>query len=199
MDFSYLLLIQRIREACGGIFDYLMPGFLFEYQRFKHSFEIPVMKEGEKQVLENLHRLTGPFILRRLKRDVLKELPEKLETVIYSRAESEQRQIYNAYALKLKTELEQMEGKTGASQNMQILAQLTRLRQLCCDPSLYLENYKGGSAKLETCIQLILSAIGGGHKLLLFSQFTSMLEILAKRLEKEQIRYHMLTGTTPKE
>ncbi len=182
-----------------SIFDYLMPGFLFEYQRFKHSFEIPVMKEGEKQVLENLHRLTGPFILRRLKRDVLKELPEKLETVIYSRAESEQRQIYNAYALKLKTELEQMEGKAGASQNMQILAQLTRLRQLCCDPSLYLENYKGGSAKLETCIQLILSAIGGGHKLLLFSQFTSMLEILAKRLEKEQIRYHMLTGTTPKE
>ena len=139
------------------------------------------------------------MIRRRLKRDVLKELPEKLETVIYSRAESEQRQIYNAYALKLKTELEQMEGKTGASQNMQILAQLTRLRQLCCDPSLYLENYKGGSAKLETCIQLILSAIGGGHKLLLFSQFTSMLEILAKRLEKEQIRYHMLTGTTPKE
>ncbi len=182
-----------------SIFDYLMPGFLLEYQRFKREFEIPAIKEGDTRVLETLRRLTGPFILRRLKRDVLKELPEKLETVIWSRAEGEQRRVYQAYALELKQQLESMDGSRGPSENMQILAKLTRLRQLCCDPSLCLEGYRGGSAKLETCIQLVKTAVEGGHKLLLFSQFTSMLEILARRLGREDIAFHMLTGATPGE
>ena len=127
---------------------------------------------------------------------MLKELPEKLETVIWSRAEGEQRRVYQAYALELKQQLESMDGSRGPSENMQILAKLTRLRQLCCDPSLCLEGYRGGSAKLETCIQLVKTAVEGGHKLLLFSQFTSMLEILARRLGREDIAFHMLTGAT---
>lgn len=182
-----------------SIFDYLMPGFLFGYPWFRGHFELPVIKEQDQKALENLRRLTAPFILRRLKRDVLKELPEKLETVIYSRAEEEQRRVYTAYALELKQQLEELEGSAFQSERMQILAKLTRLRQLCCDPSLCLEGYRGGSAKLETCIQLVKSAIEGGHKLLLFSQFTSMLEILARRLGQEEISCYMLTGSTPKE
>jgi SNF2 family DNA or RNA helicase len=80
-----------------------------------------------------------------------------------------------------------------------ILAELTRLRQICCDPSLCYENYKGDGAKLEACMQLISSAMDGGHRMLVFSQFTSMLEILERELEKEKIPYFKITGSTSKE
>ncbi|MDY5483154.1 MAG: helicase-related protein, partial [Clostridium sp.] len=132
---------------------------------------------------------------------VLKELPEKLEKVVYSAAEGRQKTLYQAAALKLKLQLEAQDetAESSGREKLEILSQLTRLRQLCCDPSLCFENYAGGSAKLETCISLISSAVEAGHKLLLFSQFASMLEILAKRLEKEGIRFHLLTGATPKE
>lgn len=81
---------------------------------------------------------------------------------------------------------------------MQILAELLRLRQICCDPSLCFPRYKGGSAKLETCMELLENGTRAGHKILLFSQFTSMLDVIAGRLSKEKIRFYMLTGATPK-
>lgn len=80
---------------------------------------------------------------------------------------------------------------------MQILADLMRLRQICCEPSLCYSGYKAGSAKLETCMELLVNGVSAGHKILLFSQFTSMLDIIAKRLKREKIAYHMLTGSTP--
>ena len=85
------------------------------------------------------------------------------------------------------------------SMRIEILAMLTRLRQICCDPSLCYENYNSGSAKLETAVSLIHSAVEGGHKLLLFSQFDSMLETIRERLEKEGILCHLLTGSVRKE
>ena len=182
-----------------SIFDYLMPGFLFTYPGFQKKFEVPIVKDGDERALKALHRLTGPFVLRRLKADVLKELPEKLETVVYSMPEKEQKELYAANAMQLKTQLEGMNGASGGTENMQILAQLTRLRQLCCDPSLCYEHYKGGSAKLDTCVELIAGGIEGGHKILLFSQFTSMLDLIGKRLKKEGIAFHLLTGATSKE
>lgn len=182
-----------------SIFDYLMPGFLFTYSGFKKRFEAPIVKDGDERALKALHRLTGPFVLRRLKTDVLKELPEKLETVVYSMPENEQKELYTANALQLKRQLESLSGSLAGAENMQILAQLTRLRQLCCDPSLCYDRYKGGSAKLDTCVELIAGGIEGGHKILLFSQFTSMLELIGKRLKKEGIVYHLLTGATSKE
>lgn len=182
-----------------SIFDYLMPGFLFTYPAFKKKFEAPIVKEEDQRALRALHRLIGPFVLRRLKTDVLKELPEKLETVVYSMPEKEQKEVYTAHALQLKNYLESMDGAAAGTERMQILAQLTRLRQLCCDPSLCLERYRGGSAKLDTCVELIAGGIEGGHKILLFSQFTTMLDIIGKRLKKEGIAYHLLTGATSKE
>ena len=182
-----------------SIFDYLMPGFLFSYQKFKTLYEVPIVKEGNRESLSNLRRMSGPFILRRLKNDVLKELPEKLETVVYSRLEEEQRRLYTAHALLLKKELEGQSGDTPGAEKIQILSQLTRLRQLCCDPRLCYENYRGGSAKLETCMELLSGAVSAGHKTLLFSQFTSMLDLIGERLENEGIRYHLLTGATKKE
>ena len=180
-----------------SIFDFLMPGFLFTYQKFKKTFETPIVRDGSREALERLHRMIGPFLLRRLKKDVLKELPSKMETVLYSQMEGEQKRIYTASAAALKERLLAGELETGEDR-MQILAELLRLRQICCDPSLCFPRYKGGSAKLETCMELLENGTRAGHKILLFSQFTSMLDVIAGRLSKEKIRFYMLTGATPK-
>lgn len=182
---------NRLSEL-WSIFDYLMPGFLFSYARFKKQYETPIVKEEDREALKRLQLLTGPFILRRLKWDVLKELPEKLETVVYSRMEEEQKKLYTANAWQLKKHLEERS-------KIEILSALTRIRQVCCDPRLIYEGYGGGSAKLETCVELVRSGVAGDHKILLFSQFTSMLDLIGERLAKEGIKYHVLTGATPKE
>lgn len=182
---------NRLSEL-WSIFDYLMPGFLSSYQRFKKDYEGPIVKEGDEEALKRLRQMTAPFILRRLKRDVLKELPGKLESVVYSRMEKEQRELYDANAWQLKQEL-------AGQDRMRILAGLMRLRQVCCDPGLVYEDYRGGSAKLETCMELVSSGILSGHRILLFSQFASMLRLIGARMEREGIGYHLLTGETPKE
>ena len=190
--------IENKLSELWSIFDYLMPGFLFSYRKFKKEYELPIVKEKEPTVLASLHRLIGPFILRRLKKDVLKELPDKMETVLYSAFDKEQKELYMANALRLKEELEHM-GESRGKETIQILAELTKLRQICCDPNLCYSNYLGQSAKLETCLDLIKNGVEGGHKILLFSQFTSMLNIIGERLKKEKISYYMLNGATPKE
>jgi len=182
---------NRLSEL-WSIFDYLMPGFLYTYQKFKKLYEQPIVKDGDQESLQALKWMTGPFILRRLKADVLKELPEKMETVVYSRMEPQQKELYTANAWKLKGYLEE-------GNKIQILSGLTRLRQVCCDPRLIYENYRGESAKLETCMELVLSGTEAGHKILLFSQFTSMLELIGGRLTKAGIKFYQLTGETSKE
>ena len=129
---------------------------------------------------------------------MLKELPEKLEEVVYTKFASEQKELYRATEKNIVTNLRQKSGEEVRENKLQILAELTRLRQICCDPSLLYENYTAGSAKLETCMEVIGNALEGGHKILLFSQFTSMLQILEKRLKKEKVRYFVLTGSTSK-
>lgn len=190
--------IENRLSELWSIFDFLMPGFLFTYSKFKKEYELPIVRDQEKAVLVSLHRLIGPFILRRLKKDVLKELPDKLETVVYSAFEKEQKELYAANACQLKEELNR-KGAHSGSDKLKILSDLTRLRQICCDPHLCYDNYGGASAKLETCIDLIKNGVEGGHKILLFSQFTSMLEIIERRLGKEEVPYYLLTGATPKE
>ena len=182
-----------------SIFDYLMPEFLFTYSCFRRQYELPIVKEGDKEALENLRRMISPFILRRLKKDVLKELPEKMENYVYSKLEGQQKKLYLANAASLKMQLEGQSDSAYAVDRFQVLAQLTRLRQICCAPGLCYENYAGGSAKLETCMDLIRNGMSGGHKMLLFSQFTSMLDILEKRLREEGISCYLLTGSTDKE
>ncbi len=185
---------NRLSEL-WSIFDFLMPGFLYSYQRFKERFESPIVRDGDEDALGMLRRMTGPFILRRLKKDVLKELPEKLETVVYSQMEGEQKELYSARALQLKETLEGRETEN----KIQILAALTRLRQICCDPRLIYDNYSGGSAKLETCMELLRSGVEAGYRILLFSQFTSMLELIRRRLDEAGIASLLLVGETSKE
>lgn len=182
-----------------SIFDYLMPGFLFGAQHFRKEYELPIVRDQDGEALSRLRRITGPFILRRVKKDVLRELPDKLETVVYSRMEEEQKNLYGAGAAKLKERLERSGGEGLGEERFQVLADLTRLRQICCDPRLCYENYKGGSAKLETCMDLVRRGVEGEHKILLFSQFTSMLELIEGRLNHEGIASYKLTGATSKE
>ena len=191
--------IENRLSELWSIFDYLMPGFLYTYQKFREEIETPIMNNKDENKMERLQRMIRPFILRRLKGDVLKDLPEKLEENVYAKMEGEQLQLYDAQVQQMK---KMLDGKSEAefkANKIQILAELTKLRQLCCDPALLFEDYKGESAKLEMCMELIENAVNGGHKVLLFSQFTTMLDHLAVQLKKLGIDYYMLTGAVNKE
>jgi SNF2 family DNA or RNA helicase len=190
--------IENRLSELWSIFDYLMPGLLYSYHHFKEDIEAPIVQENDEVSLKRLHRLISPFILRRLKKDVLKDLPNKLENVVYSKMEGKQLELYNANVQLLKDNLDNNTEEDFRKNKLQILAELTKLRQLCCDPALYYDSYKGSSAKLETCIDLIENGVNGGHKILLFSQFTTMFHIITKRLDSLNISYYTLTGQTPK-
>ena len=187
---------NRLSEL-WSIFDFLMPGFLYGYRKFRERYELPIVKNQDPEALTALRRMTGPFVLRRLKKDVLRELPTKEERIVYSAASGRQQKLYTASALKLKEAL--AGGAWSGNGKLEVLSQLMRLRQICCDPALCFEDYTGESAKLETCVSLIASASAAGHKILLFSQFASMLERIRERLLQEGISSHLLVGATPKE
>lgn len=188
---------NRLSEL-WSIFDYLMPGFLMSYRQFREKLEIPIVEEQDEEVVEKLRRFIAPFVLRRLKKDVLRDLPDKMEEVIYVQLQGEQNRVYRAEVQKLRQRLAKRDTDFNRDR-IEILAALTRLRQLCCSPELILENYHGDSAKTDQCMDMLRDAAGSGHKVLVFSQFTSMLDILTKKAQAEQIRYHLLTGATSKE
>jgi len=189
--------VENSLAELWSIYDFLMPGYLFSYGKFRKKLEVPIVRSNEKGAVEKLRKLVQPFILRRMKKDVLKELPEKTETVLFAEMTQEQEKLYLANVALTKQELtrEFEAGESGENKFM-ILAMLTKLRQICCDPSLLYENYQGGSAKLELCMELVESCVEGGHKLLLFSQFTSMLQIIEQKLQAAGIAFYKLTGST---
>ena len=189
---------NRLSEL-WSIFDYLMPGYLYAYQRFREELEYPIVHKEDEDAVARLQKMIRPFILRRLKQDVLAELPEKLEENMYAGLEGEQRELYDAHVKRIQLMLNREDEAEFRSGKIQILAELTKLRQLCCDPSLLYEGYQSGSAKLEMAMGLVRNAVGNGHKVLLFSQFTTMLSRLSDSLQKEHIPHYMLTGATSKE
>ena len=191
--------IENRLSELWSIFDYLMPGFLYSYDTFKKELETPVAKNRDAAATERLKKMVSPFILRRLKQEVLKDLPEKLEETRYARPGERQRELYDAQVVHMRMLLSQQSDANYQKNKLRILAELTKIRQICCDPSLCLENYSGGSAKREACMDLIQSAIEGEHKMLVFSQFTSMLELLEKDLKEREISCYKITGDTPKE
>lgn len=191
--------IENHLSELWSIMDYLMPGFLYDHSGFQQNYEIPIVAGNNPEIRERLRSMVHPFILRRMKKQVLKELPEKMEETIYIRLESEQKKLYQANAKKMRDELDHMSAAEFKTGKLQFLAQLMTLREICCDPALVYESYKGGSAKLEACLELIQQSIQSGHKLLLFSQFTSMLDIICKRLKEENIDFHRIDGSTGKE
>ena len=185
---------NRITEL-WSLFDFILPGYLFTKKEFSTRFAT-----GKEKDLLQLRKLVAPFILRRTKQAVLTELKEKVEMVRYVDLEGEQKRHYMARYATLSEQFHKLvkERNLGGGR-IEILSSITKLRQLCCDPSLLYENWKGESSKLDACMELVEEAIDGGHSVLLFSQFSSMLEIIKKRLSEKQIEHFMLTGATAKQ
>ena len=189
--------IENSLAELWSIFDFIMPGYLFSYRKFKNTYEMPIIKGEDENAMQKLKMLIEPFVLRRTKKEVLKELPDKTVTVLNNEMCEEQKNLYINYLAEAKQEVAEKVKLNGYEKSkMQILAALTRLRQICCHPSLFIDGYNQGSSKLDQCMEIIKEAVKGGHKILLFSGYTSMFEIIEKELNNEKIRYLKLTGST---
>lgn len=189
--------IENSLAELWSIFDYIMPGYLFSYKKFKSDYETPIVRDNDQRTMNKLKMLIEPFILRRTKKQVLTELPEKTITVLNNQMKEEQEKIYTAYLAQAKQEIAETINLRGFEKShIQVLAALTRLRQICCHPSLFIKDYKDGSSKLEQCIEIIKDATDSGHKILLFSGYTSMFELIEQELKEKDIKYFKLTGST---
>lgn len=182
-----------------SIFDFVMPGYLYSYEHFRKNYEIPIVVEKDNKTLARLQKLVSPFILRRRKKDVLKDLPDKIENIVYMNMTPEQKEYYNARFLRLRGIISPETIAQFGYEKMEVLAELTRLRQLCCDPQLFVEDYQGGSGKVDGFLSIAEELVDNGSNILVFSQFSTMLEILQQELEKKEIKTLLLTGKTSKE
>ena len=170
-----------------SIFDFLMPHYLLDYEDFKDSYE------SDEEYVKIVKNKVAPFILRRRKEDVLKDLPEKYEVIMTTEMSTEQRKLYDAFRLKAKEELK---SKDGGSHVMEVLSIITRLRQICVDPSTFVDNFTGESGKITMLKEIIENKLKDNHRFLIFSQFVSALNIVKEEIEKMGIKYFMITGDT---
>ncbi|EOU1462282.1 SNF2 helicase associated domain-containing protein [Clostridium perfringens] len=174
-----------------SIFDFVMPGYLFTKERFRERF---ILDESN---LSELKYLITPFILRRLKEDVLSELPEKLEKKYLVEMKGKQKQLYSFYVKAIKNQLnENKSSEKSGRDKINLFSYLTKLREICLDPSLVVPDYTGGSSKLTVVKEIVKDASESGKKILLFSQFTSVLQKIEEDFKKEDISYLYLDGGT---
>lgn len=189
--------IENSLTELWSIFDFIMPGYLLNHSAFTKKYEAPIVKEGSKEALQELNNHVKPFILRRTKTEVAKELPSKIEHRISVEMTEDQKKVYLAYLKDAKGELEEDIKTKGFNQSkFKVLSILTRLRQICCDPSTFIENYEGGSGKMEALDEILENSLEEGHRILIFSQFTRVLRNISARLENNDISYMYLDGST---
>ena len=192
--------IENRLEELWSIFDFLMPGFLFNESEFNYRYVNPIVERDDKIVEKRLKSQIYPFILRRMKRDVAKDLPDKVENIAYCELTPEQKDFYLEVLDSTKEELFKSIEQNGLEKSrMSIFSALLRLRQICCHPSLYdKENLKGvsQSGKFEYLKEMLEEIISEGHRVLLFSQFVNMLDITKEWLVKTGIKHEYLTGST---
>ncbi|HSV36369.1 MAG TPA: DEAD/DEAH box helicase [Ramlibacter sp.] len=185
-----------------SLFHFLMPGFLGSQARFKELFRTPIEKHGDSERLDQLRRRITPFMLRRAKREVATDLPEKQEAISSVELGDKQADLYETIRLTTeKAVREALSNKGLAKSQIQILDALLKLRQVCCDPRLVpvaaAKKIKQ-SAKLELLMELLPEMLAEGRRVLLFSQFTSMLELIEQELQKRDIPWVKLTGQSQK-
>ncbi len=189
--------IENSLAELWSIFDFLMPNYLFNYHYFKEHFERPIVRDEDKDVQHRLKKMVEPFILRRTKQDVLDELPDKIENNIKIAFSKDEEKLYIANLSqinnKLKTTLDVKQ-----IDKFQILSMMTRLRQLCCEPRILYNEIQEPSSKMKACLDIIRKAKENNQKVLLFSSFTTSLNLIEKELRKEDISYYVLTGSTNK-
>ena len=175
-----------------------MPGLLGSYQQFRKQYEGPIIKNQDEQAQDDLKRLVQPFMLRRLKQDVLNDLPMKNEQVFLTPMVGKQESLYQARAQRLIRQIQKQNDEEFQQNKLAVLAEITRLRELCCSPQLLDRGYSGPSGKIKATMNLIKDEMADNHKILLFSQFTSALAILKEKLANAGIKYFVIEGKTKK-
>ena len=179
--------IENNLNELWSMFDYIMPGYLYNITKFNAIF---IKNEAN---MNHLKQLIRPFILRRTKKQVIKELPDKIEKKFLVELNKEQRKLYGVYVNEVQKKLKE---KKDVEDKITILSYLTKLRQICLDPSIISNEYKSKSAKIETCLELIDNCINEDNKVLVFSQFTTVLKNIGEKLRKNKIEYSYLDGQT---
>ena len=186
--------IENSLMELWSIFDFIMPGYLYNEKKFITRYHRR-LEEGP-EILEELNRLVKPFVLRRYKKNVIKELPDKIEKRLFVPLSDEQKVVYETYANYVKDLIQKkVEDSEFNKSKIEILSYITKLRQICLDPSVTLDNYLGTSGKIDALIELLEQSIDEGHKILVFSQFTSVLKNIGKILKEKQFLFSYLDGT----
>ena len=189
--------IENSLAELWSIFDFLMPQYLYNYHHFKETYEIPIIKNEDQQKQAKLKQLVEPFILRRTKKEVLTELPDKIENNVIIPFTPEEEKVYLANLSTINSEL-QSAIQVNHIDKIQILAMMTRLRQLCCDQRILYKDIIEPSSKLKASMDIIETAKENNQKVLLFSSFTKSLDLIEAELRKKDISYYVLTGSTTK-
>ena len=179
-----------------SIFDFIMPGYLANLKAFQAKYNIKDMNKENIDKLNNLNDQIKPFILRRKKQDVLKDLPPKIENNIYIELNETQKNLYAANVKETKEEMEKIIATEGYKKaRFKILQLLTKLRQLCIDPRIIYSNYKGESSKITHLVNLTKDIIKNNHKILIFTSFKTALDIVEKELNKQNIKTYTIEGS----
>jgi SNF2 family DNA or RNA helicase len=191
--------IENSLEELWSLFDFLMPGLLSSYDRFVEKYiRQSTISQGGKN-LDNLRRKVAPFILRRMKKDVLDDLPPVSEIVYHCHLSNVQQELYRSYAASAREELSQLVKKEGFDRvQIHVLATLTRLKQICCHPAIFAKDNpeNGDSSKYEMLMELLQTLMESKHKTVIFSQYTRMLNIMREDLQKQGIRFEYLDGSS---
>lgn len=188
--------IENGLSELWSIFDFLLPGYLYSLNYFTKNFEKPIQMGDDKRQAQ-LQKLVSPFILRRTKKQVLKDLPDKVEKDLWLNFSPEEKQLYLANLAQVNEQLQQ-QLELEQVDSILILAMMTRLRQICCEPRMLYENYTGESTKFKMCLDLIETLKENDKKVLLFSSFTSVFDSFIEEFDRRGIKYHMITGAVDK-
>lgn len=189
--------VENSLTELWSIFNFIMPGYLHTHSAFQKEYELPIARGEDLNRAIELSRHVRPFVLRRLKKDVLKELPDKIETRLMAEMTKEQEKIYLAFLKQAQGVIMSEISASGFDRSrIKILAALTRLRQICCHPGLFITDYTGESGKMQLLQEVLEDALASDHRILVFSQFTSMLSLAREYLSGHSIDYFYLDGST---
>ena len=180
-----------------SIFDFIMPGFFEILTDFNKKYNVKNFEHEDINRINRLNKKIKPFMLRRKKKDVVTDLPDKIENNIFIELGESQKKLYASLVDKTKKELDELIQTEGFTKSrFKILELLTRLRQCCIHPGIIYDNYKGDSSKIEEVIKVIKESIDNDNKMLIFSSFRTALSILEKKLKEENIDYYLIDGST---
>ena len=187
--------IENSLAELWSIFDFLNKDYLYNYRYFKSHYEAPIVKDHDEEVQTQLQKMISPFVLRRTKNEVLKDLPDKIENTVLVDFSEDEKKLYLAHLAQANQLLKTLDG---SKDRIQILAMLTKLRQICCEPRIVFDDVKHMSSKMEACLNIIQTYKDNNKKIIVFSSFKSLLNLLADELDKSKTSYYMLTGDTDK-